>query len=88
MIPLRHHCHDPSHLGFRFKSHLATEFELLGRTRDWDSATQTGNPMHSMQIRGMLRGYANHAAKAGYEKKGALAVHLTEAEMYLLLSSM
>ena len=68
------------------KSHLATEFELLGRTGDWDPATQRGNPMHSMQIRGMLRGYSNHAAKAGYEKKGA--VPLTEAEMLLLLSSM
>ena len=28
------------------KSHLAKEFELLGRSGDWNSATQTGNPMH------------------------------------------
>jgi len=68
------------------KSHLATEFELLGRTGDWDPATQQGNPMHSMQIRGMLRGDSNHAAEAGYERRGA--VPLTEAEMHLLLSSM
>jgi len=81
----REHIAAPSSLA-GIKSHLATEFELLGRTGDWDPATQRGNPMHSMQIRGMLRGYSNHAAKAGYEKKGA--VPLTEAEMHLLLSSM
>ena len=41
------------------KSHLATEFELLGCTGDWDSATQQGNPMHSTQVRNTLKGYTN-----------------------------
>ena len=41
------------------KSHLATEFELLGRTGDWDTATQQRNPMHNMQVRNMLKRYAN-----------------------------
>ncbi len=67
------------------KSHLATEFELLGRW-DWDTATQQGNPMHSMQVRSMLKGYANHATELGYQKKGA--VPLTQAEMHTLLNSM
>ncbi len=66
------HCRLPHHAGLPFrtegrvatpsslagiKSHLATEFELLGRTGGWDPATQQGNPMHSMQIRGMLSCY-------------------------------
>ncbi len=40
-------------------SHLATDFELLGRTGGWDPATQQGIPiaMHSMQTKSMLRGY-------------------------------
>ena len=67
------------------KSHLATEFDLLGRTGTWDSAAQTGNPMHSTQVKGVLRGYANAAASIGYQKKGA--VPLTEAEMHMLLSN-
>ena len=68
------------------KSHLASEFETLGRIGNWNAADQTGNPMHSKQIRDMLKGYANQAADQGYCKKGA--VPLTEAEMHLLLSSM
>ena len=62
------------------KSHLATEFELVGCTGDWDPGTEGDNPVQSMQ-----RGYSNHAAKAGSAKKGA--VPLTEAEMHMLLSS-
>ena len=68
------------------KSHLASEFKTLGRIGNWNAADQTGNPMHSKQIRDMLKGYANQAADEGYCKKGA--VPLTEAEMHLLLSSM
>ena len=68
------------------KSHLATELELLGRTGDWDTTTQQGNPMHSMQVKSMLKGYANHATELGYQKRGA--VPLTQAEMHTLLSSM
>ena len=30
------------------KSHLAQEFDLLGRTGDWNASTQSGNPMHSI----------------------------------------
>ena len=33
------------------KSHLSSEFELLGCTGDWNPASQTGNPMLSVQIR-------------------------------------
>ncbi len=68
------------------KSHLSSTFEQLGRTGDWDSANQTGNPMLSAQVRTMLKGYGNHATQLGYQKKGA--VPLTEAEMQLLLQSM
>ncbi len=68
------------------KSFLAKEFELLGRTGNWNPATQQGNPMHSMQVKNMLTGYANHAAELGYQKKGA--VPLTEAEIQTLLGSM
>ena len=68
------------------KSQLATEFELLGRTVNWDPATQQGNPLHSMQVKNMLKGYANHATELGYQKKGA--VPLTQPEMHTMLSSM
>ena len=68
------------------RSHLSGEFELLGRCGDWDPATHTGNPMLSVQVRTMLKGYGNHAAQLGYQKRGALP--LTEAEMQLLLQSM
>ena len=69
-----------------FKSHLAAEFELLGRIGDWDPATQKGNPMHSMQVSNMLKGYANHATELGCEKKGALP--FAKNKMHMLLSSM
>ncbi|DBA78633.1 TPA: hypothetical protein ACH3X1_016814 [Trebouxia sp. C0004] len=68
------------------KSHLATEYELLGCIGNWDPVSQTGNPMHSMQVRNMLKGYANHATELGYQKRGA--VPLTQAEMHTMLSSM
>ena len=68
------------------KSHLSSDSERLGRSRDWNPATQTGNPMLSVQIRTMLKGYGNHAAQLGHQKRGALP--LTAAEMQLLLHSM
>ena len=43
-------------------------------------ATQTGSPMHNMQVRNMLKGYANHATELGYQKRGA--VPLTQLEMH------
>ena len=49
-------------------------------------ATQTGNPMHSIQIKTMLTGYANHAAELGYQKQGP--VPLSAAEMEMLLCSL
>ena len=60
------------------KSHLATAFEAIGRIGTWDPVTSTGNPMHSKQVKDLLRGYANQATELGYQKKGA--VPLTEAE--------
>ena len=39
--------------------------------------------MHSMQVKTMLTGYANHATELGYQKKGAMP--LTEPEMQQLL---
>ena len=68
------------------KSHLSSKFELLGCIGDWNSASQTGNPMHSVQIRSLLKGYNNHAAELGYQRKGAIP--LTEPEMLCLLQSM
>jgi len=65
------------------KSHLAKEFELLGRMGDWNPATQTGNPMHSIQIKTMLTGYTNHGAELGYQKKRAVSLSATEMEMLL-----
>ena len=65
------------------KSHLAEEFELLGRSGDWTSATQTGNPKHSIQIKTMLTGYSDHAAELGYQKKGAVPLSAAEVEMLL-----
>ena len=68
------------------KSHLSREFKLLGRTRVWYQGTQQGNPMHSMQVKTMVTGYANHATELGYQKKGAMP--LTEPKMQQLLGSM
>ena len=58
----------------------------MGQCGDWNPANQTGNPMLSVQVRTMLKGYGNHATQLGYQKRGALP--LTEAEMELLLQSM
>ena len=68
------------------KSHLAQEFDLLGRTGDWNASTQSGNPMHSVQVTRMAKGYSNHATDLGYQKKGAEP--LSEAQMHILLESM
>ena len=54
------------------KSHLATEFELLGHTGDWNPVTQPGKRMHSRQVKSMLKGYGSHAAGLGYQKKEAV----------------
>ena len=67
------------------KSHLAQDFDLLGRTGDWNASTQSGNPMHSIQLTKMAKGYNNYATDMGYQKKGAEP--LTEAEMHTLLES-
>ena len=64
------------------------QFELLGCTGDWNPASQTGNPMHSVQIRSLLKGYNSHAAELGYQSWGISAVPLTEPEMLCLLQSM
>ena len=42
--------------------------------------------MHSIQIKSMLTGYANHAAELGYHRNGA--VSLSAAEMEMLLCSL
>ena len=65
------------------KSHLAKEIDLQGRVGDWDPTAQSSNPMHSIQIQDMIKGYHNHAAELGYQKKGA--VLLEETEMLQLL---
>ena len=48
-ISTEEHIAAPSSLA-GIKSHLATEFELLGRNGGWNPATQQGNPMHSKII--------------------------------------
>ncbi|KAL0020901.1 hypothetical protein WJX77_008863 [Trebouxia sp. C0004] len=68
------------------KSRLAKEYDLQGRVGDWDPASQLGNPMHSMQIRDMIKGYHNQAAELGYQKRGA--VPLEDTEMLQLLEHM
>ncbi len=66
------------------KPHLAKQFDLQGRIGD--VAAQLGNPMHSMQIKDMIKGYHNQAAELGYQKRGAVA--LEEAEMVQVLERM
>ena len=68
------------------KSHLAQEFDLLGRTGEWNASTQSGNPVHSVQVTRMVKGYSNHATDLGYQKRGAEP--LSEAQMHTLLESM
>lgn len=34
-----------------------------------DPSTKQGNPMHSIQITDMIKGYHNSAAQLGYHKK-------------------
>ena len=64
---------------FAVQSHTAAELEMLGRSGEWDPTTKHGNPMHSTQIRIMLKGGCNHAAELGYREMGA--VPLSEDEM-------
>ncbi|KAL0040328.1 hypothetical protein WJX77_003603 [Trebouxia sp. C0004] len=68
------------------KSHLSKEFELLGRTGDWNPQTQQGNSVESFHIREFIKGYKNHAAELGYQKRGA--VPLEEADMIQLLQQL
>ena len=68
------------------KSHLAQEFDLLGRSGDWNASIQSGNPMHSIQVTRMVKGCSNHATDLGYQKKSAVPV--TEAQMLTLLENM
>ncbi len=65
------------------KSHLSTEFELLGRTGEWNAVTLQGNPTWSPLIRRLTKGYKTEAEEQGYQQKGA--VPLTEAEICKLL---
>ena len=65
---------------FAVQSHTAAE---LGRSGEWDPTTKQGNPMHSMQIRNMLKGNCNHAAKLGNRQVGAMPS--SENEMHRLL---
>lgn len=54
------------------KSHLSKEFELLGRTGDWNAHIQQGNPLESLHVREFIKGYKTHAAELGYQKRGAV----------------
>ena len=68
------------------KSHLSKEFELLGRTGDWSPHSQQGNPIESLHLREFVKGYKNHAAELGYQKRGAGP--LEEADMIQLLQQL
>ncbi len=83
LFPLRKIIAAPTSLA-GVKPHLAKEFDLQGRIGD--VAAQLGNPMHSMQIKDMIKGYHNQAAELGYQKRGAVA--LEEAEMVQVLERM
>ncbi len=67
------------------KSHLSKNFELLGRTGDWKH-NQQGNPVESLHLRELVKGYKKHAAELGYQKRGA--VPLEEADMIQLLQQL
>ena len=45
------------------RSSLSTEFEQLGRSGEWNSATFQGNPMLSNQLRRMTKGYKADAGQ-------------------------
>ena len=65
------------------KSHFSTEFELLGRTGNWNASTLQGNPTKGPLLQRLVQGYKSFAAEHGYEQKGA--VPLTEEDMIQLL---
>ena len=54
------------------KSHLSKEFELLGRTGDWNPHSQQGNPVESHHLREFIKGYKTHATELGYQKRGVV----------------
>lgn len=54
------------------KSHFSTEFELLGRTGEWNASTQQGNPTWRPQTRRLTKGYKTMAEEQGYQQKGAV----------------
>ena len=65
------------------RSHLSTEFELLGRTGEWNAETLQGNPTWSPLVRRLTKGYKLEAEEQGYQQKGA--VPLAEEEIQHLL---
>ncbi len=48
------------------RSHLSTEFELLGRTCEWNAETLQGNPTWSPLVRRLTKGYRVEAEEQGY----------------------
>ena len=82
----RRRAHSSPRQPVQHKASPLQRVKLLGCIGDWNPASQTGNPMHSVQVRSLLKGYNNHAAELGYQRKGA--VPLTDSEMLCLLQSM
>lgn len=68
------------------ESHLSKEFELLGRTANFNPHSQQGNPVESLHLREFAKGYKNHAAELGYQKSGA--VPLEKADMIQFLQQL
>ena len=52
-------------------SHLAVEFDKLGRNGDYCSASMSGNPVRSVQLQRFRQGYAKFAAEQGYQQVSA-----------------
>jgi hypothetical protein len=67
------------------RSHLSTEFELLGRTGEWNAETLQGNPTWSPLVRRLTKGYKAEAEEQGYQQKGA--VPLAEDRIQQLLTA-
>ena len=53
-------------------SHLAVEFDKLGRSGDYCPANMLGNPVRSVQLQRFRQGYAKFAAEQGYQQVSAL----------------
>ena len=53
-------------------SHLAVEFDKLGRCGDYCPASMGGNPVRSVQLQRFRQCYAKFAAEQGYEQASAL----------------